>query len=84
MKSTLLMSPASAQRTSPPSAQRMSPPNALVGGPFALLGVGGQAVFVDPKSKVVVVHTAVHKQGDTAARGRQFQFFFATLRKLES
>jgi CubicO group peptidase (beta-lactamase class C family) len=53
-------------------------------GRFALLGVGGQAVMVDPKTRLVVVHTAVHKQGDNAARGRQFQFFFATLRKLES
>ena len=53
-------------------------------GRFALLGLRGQAVFVDPKTKLVVVHTAVHNANDTAARARQFQFFYATLRKLES
>jgi CubicO group peptidase (beta-lactamase class C family) len=53
-------------------------------GRFALLGIRGQAVFVDPRTKLVVVHTAVHNAGDMAARGRQFQFFYATLRKLES
>lgn len=53
-------------------------------GRFALLGLRGQAVMVDPRTRLVVVHTAVHDAGDNAARGRQFQFFYATLRKLES
>ena len=29
---------------------------------FALIGVRGQSIFVDPKSRLVMVHTAVHKQ----------------------
>jgi CubicO group peptidase (beta-lactamase class C family) len=29
---------------------------------FALLGVRGQAVFVDPAARLVMVHTAVRKQ----------------------
>lgn len=29
---------------------------------FALLGIHGQAIFVDPKSKLVLVHTAVRKK----------------------
>jgi CubicO group peptidase (beta-lactamase class C family) len=51
-------------------------------GRFALLGLRGQAVFVDPKSKLVIVHTAVHGIGDAEARGRQFRFFYATLKRL--
>lgn len=50
-------------------------------GRFALLGVRGQAIMIDPASKFVVVHTAVHaKPRDPAARGPQFEFFFANLR----
>jgi CubicO group peptidase (beta-lactamase class C family) len=33
---------------------------------FALLGVHGQAIFVDPSSRLVMVHTAVHKQPDAS------------------
>ena len=29
---------------------------------FALLGVHGQAIFVDPSSRLVMVHTAVRKE----------------------
>jgi CubicO group peptidase (beta-lactamase class C family) len=29
---------------------------------FALLGVRGQGIFVDPASRLVLVHTAVRKQ----------------------
>jgi CubicO group peptidase (beta-lactamase class C family) len=40
---------------------------------FALFGVRGQAVFVDPQSKLVVVHTAVHAlPRDVDARRAQF------------
>ena len=54
-------------------------------GKFALLGVRGQAVMVDPATKTVVVHTAVHaSSSDGTARGPQFQFFFNTLRTLGS
>jgi len=54
-------------------------------GKFALMGVRGQAVMVDPVTKTVVVHTAVHGDSrDAASRGPQFQFFFNTLRTLGS
>lgn len=50
---------------------------------FALLGVRGQAVFVDPKAKLVIVHTAVHATQRDAARGEQFALFFGTLKSLK-
>ena len=54
-------------------------------GKFALLGVRGQAVMVDPVTRTVVVHTAVHAgSADGNARGPQFQFFFDTIRTLGS
>jgi CubicO group peptidase (beta-lactamase class C family) len=54
-------------------------------GRFALLGAYGQAVMVDPKSKVVVVHTAVHSSPrDGASRGPQFRYFYSTLKTLAS
>ncbi len=52
-------------------------------GRFALLGAYGQAVMVDPKSKLVMVHTAVHAgPRDSASRGPQFKFFYSTLKTL--
>ena len=47
---------------------------------FALLGVRGQAVMVDPVTQVVVVHTAVHNvaAGDPL-RGEQFALFFGVV-----
>lgn len=51
-------------------------------GRFALLGVRGQGVFVDPKSKVVVVITAVHATQRDSARGEQFGYFFGAVRSL--
>jgi CubicO group peptidase (beta-lactamase class C family) len=54
-------------------------------GKFALLGVRGQAVFVDPKSKVVVVITAVHASPrDFAPRGEQFGYFYGAVRSLSN
>ena len=51
---------------------------------FALLGVRGQAVMVDPVSKVVVVHTAVHAQSaNDPLRGEQFGFFFGVVNSLK-
>jgi CubicO group peptidase (beta-lactamase class C family) len=52
---------------------------------FALLGVRGQAVMVDPKTKVVVVHTAVHSisAGDPL-RGEQFSLFFGAVTNANS
>ena len=48
---------------------------------FALLGIRGQGVFVDPYTKLVVVHTAVHAlEADLPARGEQFRFFYSTLK----
>ena len=52
-------------------------------GKFALLGVRGQAVFVDPKTKVVVVITAVHASPrDPQPRGEQFGYFYGAVRSL--
>jgi len=51
-------------------------------GRFALLGVRGQGVFVDPKTKVVIVHTAVHALPRDPARGEQFSYFFGAVRAL--
>jgi CubicO group peptidase (beta-lactamase class C family) len=48
-------------------------------GRFAALGLHGQAIFVDPHTKLVVVHTAVHRAHDSEARARQFRFFYRTL-----
>ena len=50
---------------------------------FALLGVRGQGVFVDPATKVVVVHTAVHADScGGALRSEQFAFFFGVVNSL--
>jgi CubicO group peptidase (beta-lactamase class C family) len=52
---------------------------------FAAFGVHGQAIFIDPSRKLVVVHTAVWADGDDRAeRGAQFRLFEAILAKLES
>ena len=52
---------------------------------FAALGLHGQAIFVDPARKLVVVHTAAWADGrDRHARGAQFKLFDAILAKLES
>jgi len=58
----------------------------LIGGTqngFALFGLRGQSVFVDPDSKLVIVHTAVF--GDFAPRLRndQFALFFGALQSLK-
>jgi CubicO group peptidase (beta-lactamase class C family) len=47
---------------------------------FVLLGVRGQAVFVDPVSKLVVVHTAVHAGARDPARANQYSLWNAVLR----
>jgi CubicO group peptidase (beta-lactamase class C family) len=48
---------------------------------FALLGVRGQGVFVDPETRTVVVHTAVHAtQRDLSSRAEQFSLFYGILR----
>jgi len=45
--------------------------------------VHGQAIYVDPLRKIVVVHTAVWADGnDRAARGAQFRLFESILRAL--
>jgi len=53
-------------------------------GKFALLGVRGQGVFVDPKSKVVMVITAVHALPRDPARGEQFGYFYGAVRSLSN
>ena len=50
---------------------------------FAALGLHGQAIFVDPYTKLVVVHTAVHRASDTRSRSAQFRFFYRTLEALQ-
>jgi len=51
---------------------------------FALLGIRGQAIFVDPVTKVVVVFIAAHAALDMAARREQYALFYGTLRALRS
>ena len=47
---------------------------------FALFGLRGQGVYVDPVSKLVVVHTGVYTaQGDGASRRAQFEYLYRTL-----
>jgi len=50
---------------------------------FALFGVRGQAVFVDPVSKLVIVHTSVFASARDDPRP-QFELFFSTLKTLGS
>ena len=50
---------------------------------FALFGVRGQSVFVDPDSKLVIVHTAVHAEFTGASRNDQFGLFFGALQTLK-
>jgi CubicO group peptidase (beta-lactamase class C family) len=52
---------------------------------FAALGLWGQAIYVAPLQKVVIVHTAVHtSMRDLDARGRQFRFQDEVLAKLSN
>jgi CubicO group peptidase (beta-lactamase class C family) len=52
---------------------------------FALLGVRGQAVMIDPKSKVVVVHTAVQETArGSPLRSEQFGLFFGVVNSLKN
>lgn len=51
---------------------------------FALMGVRGQAVFVDPQAKLVAIHTAVHAQPRDPARGNQFSLWNALLRSYDN
>jgi CubicO group peptidase (beta-lactamase class C family) len=54
---------------------------------FGALGLRGQAIFVDPETKLVMVHTAVHgvstTSGSDALRGEQFALFFGVLHSLK-
>jgi CubicO group peptidase (beta-lactamase class C family) len=52
---------------------------------FAALGIHGQAIFIDPVSKLVVVHTAAWSDPtDRSERGAQFKLLEAIYAKLES
>jgi len=51
---------------------------------FALLGIRGQAIFVDPETKVVVVFIAAHAALDMASRREQYGLFYGTVRTLQS
>ena len=50
---------------------------------FALFGVRGQSVFVDPETKLVIVHTAVFGSFNPGLRNEQFGLFFGTLQSLK-
>ena len=50
---------------------------------FALLGARGQAIFVDPASRLVMVHTAVRKQWvDPGGRGEAIALWQSLVREL--
>ena len=52
---------------------------------FAALGVHGQAIYVDPARRLVVVHTAAWSEpDDRPARGAQFRFLESLIGKLSS
>lgn len=51
---------------------------------FAALGLRGQAIFVDPVSKIVVVHTAVHWGPGDPSRSDQFALFYALVAQIEN
>jgi len=52
-------------------------------GRFALLGVRGQGIFIDPQTKLVMVHTAVHASSRDPARAEQFALFYGVLNSLK-
>ena len=49
---------------------------------FALLGVRGQALFVDPASRLVMVHTAVRKQPRDPAGAEAVALWQSLVREL--
>ena len=50
---------------------------------FAFLGVRGQSIYVDPQSKLVMVHTAVRKQPANDPGNREaVALWFALVRQL--
>ena len=52
---------------------------------FAALGIHGQAIFIDPVSKLVVVHTAAWSDPtDRSERGAQFKLLEAIFAKLDN
>jgi len=52
---------------------------------FAALGIHGQAIFIDPVSKLVVVHTAAWSDPtDRSERGAQFKLLQAIFAKLDN
>ena len=50
---------------------------------FALLGLRGQAIIVDPKTKLVMVFTAANRLNDFAARSEQNSLFYGALYSLK-
>jgi CubicO group peptidase (beta-lactamase class C family) len=51
---------------------------------FALFGIRGQGIFIDPVTKVVAVFVAAHAALDMAARREQYGLFYGTLGALQS
>jgi len=51
---------------------------------FALLGIRGQGIFVDPVTKVVAIFIAAQVLNDFASRRQQYALFYEILRSLAS
>jgi CubicO group peptidase (beta-lactamase class C family) len=51
---------------------------------FALFGIRGQGIFVDPVTKTVAVFVAAHAALDMAARREQYALFYGTVLALRS
>jgi CubicO group peptidase (beta-lactamase class C family) len=51
---------------------------------FALFGIRGQGIFIDPATKLVVVFVAAHAALDMAARREQYALFYGILSALQS
>jgi CubicO group peptidase (beta-lactamase class C family) len=51
---------------------------------FALLGLRGQAVFVDPVTKVVLVVISANAARDMESRTEQYRLFYGAIRAVGS
>ena len=47
---------------------------------FALFGIRGQAVFIDPVTKVVAVFIAANQLNDIPSRSAQYRLFYGAVR----
>jgi hypothetical protein len=49
---------------------------------FALLGAHGQAIYVDPSSRLVMVHTAVRKRAEDPGNAEGFALWQSVVEML--